>query len=159
VSRIHTSLQGLDERAGGVGLREIAENVAIGERNLPIEQLVLDEGLDLAKEHVEAADQMQVAHDRPGEVADDALVIRLKQRVHDGNVAGKATVDVAELYLSLLLLGELFQCHALVGKHTNVEIIQVLVLAIDPRHQDWQGDVESLDLVAILVLIDLDHQR
>ena len=68
---------------------------------------------DLAEQHVEPADEAEVAHDRPGEETDHVLVVRRERRIHRRDVALFVGVQVAEDDLALLLGGELLQRHPL----------------------------------------------
>ena len=93
--------------------REVAEHVEVFEIHRPVEQLVFDELLELAEKHIEAADQAEVAHYRPGEKADHVLVVRRECRIHLRDVALLIGVHVTEDDLALLLGRELLQRHAL----------------------------------------------
>jgi hypothetical protein len=121
--------------------------------------LVLYELLDLAEQHVEAADQTQVAHDRAREVADDVLVVRFEHRFHYRLVALPFGVDVAEDDVPLLFRAELLDRRPFVRKRRHVQVVQVLVLAVDARSEHRQFDVEPADVLVLVLRIHLDDDR
>ena len=73
----------------------------------PVKQLVLNKHLDLAMQHVVAADQPQVLHHGLREVADHAAIIGNARRVEDGGMRHLAGGDVLEDNLSLLCFAKL----------------------------------------------------
>ena len=67
----------------------------------------LHEGFHLAVEHVVAADQAKVFHDRLRKIADHAAIVRNARRVENRRVRNFARGDVLEDDFALLLLAEL----------------------------------------------------
>jgi hypothetical protein len=72
--RVDRLLERLDQGFGGGQFRQVAQGVGAS-RSTAGQTARLHKGLDLAIQHVIAADQPQILHDGLGEIADHAAVI------------------------------------------------------------------------------------
>ena len=106
-------LKPLDEGLGRGQFREVAQGVRVFQFHRTVKQFSLHEGFDLAVQHVVAADQAQVLHDRLREIADHAAIVGDARRVQDRGMRDLARGDVLEDDLPLFFLAELQVGHAL----------------------------------------------
>ena len=105
--RVDRLLEGLNQRLGGGQFRQVAQCVGVFQFHRAVKQLLLHKRLDLAIQHVIAADQAQILHDGLRKVADHAAVVGNAGRVENRGMRNLAGGDVLEDDLPLLFFAEL----------------------------------------------------
>ena len=120
---------------------------------------VLHKRLDLAIQHVVAADQPQVLHDGLREVADHAAVVGNARRVEDGGMRDLAGGDVLEDDLPLFFLAELQVGHALMPQRAHIQVAQVLVFPVDAGRQHRNFNIQRVNVFLDVLLVNLNDQR
>ena len=137
----------------------VAQGIGAFQIHLAAEEPVSHEGFDLAIEHVEAAEQMQFLHHRPGEPGDDAAIIGHSDAVEHRGVGDLAIRNVPKDDFPLFLRTELPIGHQSEGHARRVQVGEILVFPEHPRREHGDLDIQGLQILFRIVPIHLHHQR